>query len=76
MLWYVRAPSWDQLKTFRERVVNCFQCVRHTTVPVYDHDDMYSSAAALATSCKIKVTPQQPAFDLRQNLILCRWRSV
>jgi hypothetical protein len=71
MLWYVRAPSWDQLEKFRERVFNCFQCVRHAHVYFHNTDNNESSAAALATSCKIKITKHQPALDLRQNLILC-----
>lgn len=70
MRWYVRAPTRDQLTQLTERVSACFESASIWHSYSRGYLTRVYRGAALATSCRLKITKNTPYYDLRQNSIL------
>lgn len=67
MRWIARAPTWKELIKLRERLEGCFEYdLTISTVIIYA-DRKTRRAAALATSCQMKITFGQNIYEVRQN---------
>ena len=70
MRYYVRAPTWAELESLRERVIACFQYVGFSPRSPKIETYQASRAAALATACKVEVKLGAGYSEVRNNDVL------